>query len=153
MITHLNLRRNYIGNAGAKCIGLFIQEKDRSLTHLDISRNLIGQDGGQVILDAIKDTTRIVDCNIKYGNPISSKMGRIIEREIKANLQADSYTNKNKYSRKKYELIDKGPDFMRCAIKMAQIHKIIYLSLPDNMLALEDARMLAQMLKLNTPLR
>ena len=59
----------------------------------------------------------------------------------------------HEYSRKKYELIDKGPDFMRCAIKMAQIHKIIYLSLPDNMLALEDARMLAQMLKLNTPLR
>jgi len=85
-------------------------------------------------------------------------MGRIIEREIKANIQADSYTAKNKEatgatSNQKYELIDKGPDFMRCAIKMAQLHNILFLSLPDNMLALEDARMLAQLLKRNTPLR
>ena len=42
---------------------------------------------------------------------------------------------------------------MRCAIKMAQLHNIVHLSLPDNMLALEDARMLADLLKRNTPLR
>ena len=73
-------------------------------------------------------------------------MGRIIDREIKANIQADSYAHKRKEQgggRYKYELIDKGPDFMRCAIKMAQLHNILFLSLPDNMLALEDARMLA----------
>jgi len=49
--------------------------------------------------------------------------------------------------------VDKGPDFMRCAIKMAQLHNILFLSLPDNMLALEDARMLSQLLKRNTPMR
>ena len=49
-----------------------------------------------MILDALYATTRIIDCQIKYGNPISSKMGRVIEREIKANIQADSYSNKNK---------------------------------------------------------
>ena len=36
---------------------------------------------------------------------------------------------------------------------MAQLHNILVLSLPDNMLALEDARMLAQLLRRNTPLR
>ena len=80
-------------------------------------------------------------------------MGRIIEREIKANLQAVSYANSNKDNATKYELIDKGPDFMRCAIKMAQLHNITYLSLPDNMLALEDARMISDLIKRNTPLR
>jgi len=42
---------------------------------------------------------------------------------------------------------------MRCAIKMAQLHNILILSLPDNMLALEDARMLADLIKRNTPLK
>lgn len=42
---------------------------------------------------------------------------------------------------------------MRCAIKMAQLHNILYLSLPDNMLALEDARMIADLIKRDTPLR
>ena len=80
-------------------------------------------------------------------------MGRIIEREIKANIQAVSYTSSHKENATKYELIDKGPDFMRCAIKMAQLHNILHLSLPDNMLALEDARMIADLIKRNTPLR
>lgn len=53
----------------------------------------------------------------------------------------------------KYELVDKGPDFMRCAIKMAQLHDILYLSLPDNMLGLEDARMISDLIKRDTPLR
>ena len=48
-------------------------------------------------------------------------MGRVIEREIKANIQADTYTAKHreKSEAQKYELMDKGPDYMRCAIKMA----------------------------------
>lgn len=63
----------------------------------------------------------MIECSIQYGNPISNKMGRIIDREIKANIQADSYANKSKETggtHHNYELIDKGPDFMRCAIKM-----------------------------------
>ena len=120
-----------------------------------MTRNRIGQDGGQSILDALYATTRIIDCQIKYGNPISNKMGRVIDREIKANIQADGYhaKPKEKTEAQKYELVDKGPEFMRCAIKMAQLHNILFLSLPDNMLALEDARMLAQLLRKNTPLR
>jgi len=42
MITHLNLRRNLISNAGAKSLGQFIQEQDHTLTHLDVTRNRIG---------------------------------------------------------------------------------------------------------------
>ena len=53
---------------------------------------------------------------------------------------------------KRYELVDKGPDFMRCAIKTTELKNIILLSLPDNMLGLEDARMLSEMIKKNTPL-
>lgn len=86
MVTHLNLRKNMISNAGAKHLGEFLTKMDHTLTHLDLTRNRIGQDGGQAILDALNATTRIVDCQMKYGNPISNKMGRIIEREIKANI-------------------------------------------------------------------
>ena len=42
---------------------------------------------------------------------------------------------------------------MRCAIKMTELKNILFLSLPDNMLALEDARMLSDLLIKNTPLR
>ena len=120
MITHLNLRKNQISNAGAKCLSSFISEEDHALTHLNITRNRIGQDGGQAILAALNSTTRIVECQIAYGNPISNKMGRIIEREIKANIQTASYVNsQEKGHSKKYQLIDKGPEYMRCAIKMA----------------------------------
>lgn len=42
---------------------------------------------------------------------------------------------------------------MRCAIKMTELQNIMHLSLPDNMLGLEDARMLADMISKNTPLK
>ena len=54
---------------------------------------------------------------------------------------------------KSYELIDKGPDFMRCAIKTTELKNIQMLSLPDNMLGLEDARMLSEMLRKDSPLK
>lgn len=53
----------------------------------------------------------------------------------------------------KYELTDRGPIYMRCAIKSVELLKIIHLSLPDNMLGLEEAKMIAAMIKLNPPLR
>jgi Ran GTPase-activating protein (RanGAP) involved in mRNA processing and transport len=52
-----------------------------------------------------------------------------------------------------YELVDKGPVYMRCAIKTAELQGILHLSLPDNMLGLDDARMLSQMIRQNTPLK
>lgn len=50
-------------------------------------------------------------------------------------------------------MIDKGSDLMRNAIKMTELRNIMYLSLPDNMLGLEDARMLSDLLIKNTPLQ
>ena len=42
---------------------------------------------------------------------------------------------------------------MRCAIKSVELLKIQHLSLPDNMLGIEEAKMLAGMIKVNPPLR
>ena len=42
---------------------------------------------------------------------------------------------------------------MRCALKMTELRNIVHLSLPDNMLGLEEARMLCELLMKNTPLR
>ena len=56
-------------------------------------------------------------------------------------------------TRQRYELIDRGPTFMRCAIKSVELCRIRHLSLPDNMLGLSEARMLAQMIRLNPPLQ
>ena len=42
---------------------------------------------------------------------------------------------------------------MRCAIKMTELKNILYLSLPDNMLGIEETRMLSDLLMKNTPLR
>ncbi len=53
----------------------------------------------------------------------------------------------------KYELIDRGPIYMRCAIKSVELLKINYLSLPDNMLGLEEAKMIAAMIALNPPMK
>ena len=153
MVSHLNVRRNKISNEGAKRLATFINDEDNTLTHLDIERNRVGQDGGSSLLEALSTTTRIVECKIVYGNPISSKMGRDFEREIKANAQAIESNRNKKKSKVKWELIDKGPDYMRCAIKMTELKNIMYLSLPDNMLGLEDARMLSDLLIKNTPLR
>jgi hypothetical protein len=46
MVVRMNLRRNNIGNEGAKGLGKFIMENDTTLTHLDLTRNRIAEDGG-----------------------------------------------------------------------------------------------------------
>lgn len=90
MVVRLNLRRNRIGNDGAKMLGKFISEGDEALTHIDLTRNRIGEDGGQALLNSLYQTTRVTECKILYGNNISNKMGRIFDREIKANKQANA---------------------------------------------------------------
>lgn len=42
---------------------------------------------------------------------------------------------------------------MRCAIKSVELLKIRHLSLPDNMIGFEEAKMIASMIKMNPPLR
>jgi Ran GTPase-activating protein (RanGAP) involved in mRNA processing and transport len=61
--------------------------------------------------------------------------------------QKQSGPNRNvTVSKVKYELIDRGPIYMRCAIKSVELLKINYLSLPDNMLGLEETKMIAAMI-------
>ena len=42
---------------------------------------------------------------------------------------------------------------MRCAIKSVELLRIRHLSLPDNMLGFEEAKMIAAMIKMNPPLK
>lgn len=42
---------------------------------------------------------------------------------------------------------------MRCAIKSVELLRICHLSLPDNMLGNEEAKLIAAMIKMNPPLR
>jgi hypothetical protein len=49
--------------------------------------------------------------------------------------------------------MDRGPEFIRCGIKSVELLEILHLSLPDNMMALDEARMLADMIKLNPILK
>lgn len=60
---------------------------------------------------------------------------------------------KTRKDRLRYELIDKGPIYMRCALKSVELLKIIHLSLPDNMIGFEEAKMIASMIQQNPPLR
>ena len=155
MVKRLNLRKNFISNKGATKLSQFIRTGDSALTHLDLERNYIGDDGGVALLKALSENYRMISCALKYGNPISDKLGLTLRREITANIQALEYerTHKHLDSTARFQLIDKGPDHMRCAIKMTELRNIVHLSLPDNMLGLEDARMLSDLLVLNTPLQ
>ena len=42
---------------------------------------------------------------------------------------------------------------MRCALKSVELLRIKHLSLPDNMIGYEEAKMIASMIKMNPPLR
>ena len=53
----------------------------------------------------------------------------------------------------KYELMDRGPEFIRCGIKSVELLDILHLSLPDNMLSIDEAKMIAKMLEKNPPLK
>lgn len=51
-----------------------------------------------------------------------------------------------------YELRDHGPEYIRCAVKTVELLNILQLYLPDNSLGLPEAKMLCEMLKMNTGL-
>lgn len=48
---------------------------------------------------------------------------------------------------------DRGPGFVRCALKSCQLLKILDLSLPDNMIGEKEMIDIAYVLAINTPLR
>ena len=97
MVKRLNLRKNFISNKGAIKLSHFIRNGDNTLTHLDVERNYIGDDGGMSLLKALSENYRMISCELKYGNPISDKLGLTIDREIKANVQALEYERNHKH--------------------------------------------------------
>ena len=59
----------------------------------------------------------------------------------------------NNNSLEHYEESDRGPDFVRCALKSCELFKILHLSLPDNMIGSKEMLDIAYVLSRNTPLR
>ncbi len=159
MIVNLNLRRNRITNIGALAIIDWIMNHDTTLTNLDVSRNRISRAGAQAFLGALQRITRITDFQISYGNPIPLDINLSIgyevlaNNQIKANQSNSNFNSKFTITNSKYELIDRGPMYMRCAIKSVELLKITHLALPDNMLGFEEAKMLAAMIRVNPPLK
>ena len=62
------------------------------------------------------------------------------------------HSSKIRISKIRYELTDKGPDYIRCAIKSVELLNILHMSLPDNMISRTETRMLAHMIQQNPPL-
>lgn len=58
----------------------------------------------------------------------------------------------NGHSLKYFEGSDRGPDFVRCALKSCELFKILHLSLPDNMIGEKEMIDIAYVISKNTPL-
>jgi hypothetical protein len=58
-----------------------------------------------------------------------------------------------KFRRAKYSVTDKGPSYMRSAVKTTRLLNILHLSLTDNMLGIKEAQLLSGLIRGNTPLR
>jgi len=71
MIKSINLRKNKIGNAGAKAFADFITDYDSTLIEVDLNRNYIEEEGAQKLIDAIHKTIRIEKFQMGFGNLIS----------------------------------------------------------------------------------
>jgi hypothetical protein len=92
-----------------------------------------------------------------YGNPLREKICSLIEREINANIQIKAtvvprYQEQNN-SLTSYEESDRGPEFVRCALKSCELFKILHLSLPDNMIGEKNMNDIAYVLSKNTLLK
>mmetsp|Transcript_5920 Transcript_5920/g.9662 ORF Transcript_5920/g.9662 Transcript_5920/m.9662 type:complete len:205 (+) Transcript_5920:2323-2937(+) len=157
LIQSLNLRRNKIGDFGAIAISSYVRKADKTLTSLELERNEINDEGGEALLRAMQCNMRMECCKLAYGNPLRQKICRQIEREIKANLQIKATVvpayKQNGNSLDHYEESDRGPDFVRCALKSCELFKILHLSLPDNMIGEREMQDIAYVISRNTPLR
>ena len=59
--------------------------------------------------------------------------------------------NKNRLDN--YSKSDKGPEYVRCALKSCELFKVLHLSLPDNMIGEKEIEDIAFVISRNTPLR
>lgn len=156
LVKQLNLRRNAIGDKGAIALADYIRKHDRTLISIELERNEIGDEGGEALLRAMQANMRMEYCKMAYGNPMRQKLCRQIEREIKANNQIKATVvpayKQNSNSLVHYEESDRGPDFVRCALKSCELFKILHLSLPDNMIGEKEMLDISLVLSRNTPL-
>lgn len=162
MVQVLNLRRNKITNRGAQLVADFLVDHDEEVYSLNLSRNRITQAGAESLLAALRQVIRITELQVYYGNNLPRVIDFDIINEVKANNQiiknkaeqsSQGLSPKVKITQITYELLDKGPDFIRCAIKSVELLGILHLSLPDNMLGIDEARMIGGMLQKNPPLK
>ena len=75
------------------------------------------------------------------------------KRRAKKKVLGEKNPHKNEITKEKYELIDYGPMFMRCAIKSCELLGLIHLNLTDNKLGFEETKMLWRLISLNSKLR
>ena len=69
---------------------------------------------------------------------------------------ADVLKNKamaQKFRSLKFEITDKGSEFIRCAVKMTNLLNVMHLSLPDNLLGFKEAQIISSMIRKNPQLR
>lgn len=136
MVKKLNLRKNKIGDRGVKELAKFIANLDTTLVDVNLNRNRLSEEGILFVLDAINSTLRIQNFEISFGNQMSDSSIVAFDQEIQANIQIKQNLKEDlgiqtvsvkqileheelakKIARKKFSVNDKGPSFLRCAIK------------------------------------
>lgn len=85
MVCKLNLRRNKIGNRGAQLLADFIRHGDGEIYSLNLERNRVTAAGGQALLEAMRETVRLLDLKVTYGNQLSRSLEFSMQAEERAN--------------------------------------------------------------------
>jgi hypothetical protein len=137
-VMQLSLKRNNIQDRGAKKLAEVIKLNLSRLNNLELTRNKITEDGAKEIYSALIKNTRIRECLLNFGNKVPEKLMRQIEEEINANIKINAYVKpslgKDTKEYGKLEFRDKGPEFLRCAIKSVLLLDIKELDMSDNLL-------------------
>jgi len=92
-------------------------------------------------MDALRSNTRIRTLLIEYGNNIDDAIllkeiqdevfaNNLICTEVKKSLDPDNEENFGNL-----RITDKGPTYLRCAVKSVQMFPIVVLNLSDNLLS------------------
>lgn len=150
LIRSLCVRRNGFGDVGAEALANLISKKLQRFIYLEMSRNKVTDKGAIKILEALKENTRVKTLFIDYGNDIKNKK---IVQDIQIEVEANNQINKEakKYLQQgedfgKLKIQDKGPTFLRCAVKCIDFLLMVEVDLSDNLLDFEDAKKLAEVI-------
>eukprot|EP00347_Sterkiella_histriomuscorum_P007848 403347332 len=157
-VHQIQLRRNQIGDEGAKELAKFIKQNDKLCQNIEISRNQIREEGGKAIYQALRQNAWIKTFLIDFGNMISPKLLEKINDELRANHNIEQFVTpsiekKNEDIYGKLQIHDKGPEFIRCSLKSVDIFKLQQLDLSDNLLTSIQAKKIAKTLITNQSLK